>query len=166
VIVVSDTSPLNYLILINAIDVLPKVFGEVCVPPRVIEELRNSKTPQPVTAWAQSPPAWLKIVAPKSLLAFAVRLDPGETAAITLAKELKATVILIDERKGRRVAKQEGLDAVGTITVLELAARKNILELGPALEALQRTTFRISAELIRAALDADAARKRAAKNSP
>lgn len=162
-IVVSDTSPLNYLILIHAIELLPKIFDEIYVPPKVIEELGRSKTIQVVKQWVQSPPAWLKISTPRKPLEFAVRLDPGEAHAISLAKELRATAVLIDEKKGRRVARQEGLDAVGTITVLELAAQKSLIELKPALDALEQTTFRISAALIRAALDADSARRRGRK---
>ena len=49
-IVVSDTSPLNYLVLIGAIDVLPQLFGEVYVPPRVMQELQRSRTPEPCQA--------------------------------------------------------------------------------------------------------------------
>ena len=158
-IVVSDTSPLNYLVLINAMDLLPKLFDEVYVPPKVIEELQRPKTPDIVRQWTQSPPSWLKVIAPRVPLAFAVRLDPGEIHAISLAKELHATAVLIDEKKGRHVARLEGLDAVGTITVLQLAAQKKLLDLKAALGALQRTTFRISLEVIQAALEADAARK-------
>jgi predicted nucleic acid-binding protein len=165
VIVVSDTSPLNYLVLINAIDLLPKLFDDVYVPPKVIEELQRPKTPDAVRKWALSPPAWLKVTAPKAQIKFTVRLDPGEAHAISLAKEQNATAVPNDEKKGRRVAKSQGLDTVGTITVLELAALKKLLDLGPALHALQNTTFRITSELIRTALDADAARKLAEKNS-
>jgi len=60
-IVVSDTSPLNYLVLVGAIDVLPKLFGEVYVPLAVIQELQHPRTPVPVKQWAQSPPDWLRI---------------------------------------------------------------------------------------------------------
>jgi len=118
VIVVSDASPLNYLVLINAVELLPKLFNEVYVPPKVIEELQRPKTPEIVRRWAKSLPDWITVRAPNVQLIFAVRLDPGEVHAISLAKELK-----------------------------------------PALEALQRTTFRISADVIQAALEADAARK-------
>jgi predicted nucleic acid-binding protein len=164
VIVVSDTSPLNYLLLIGTIDILPALFPDVYVPPKVMEELLRPATPQPVKQWAQAPPAWLKVVAPTTFLASASKLDPGEAHAIALAKELHAAAILIDERKGRRIAKQEGLTTFGTITLLELAAQKKLIDLKPTLEALQETTFRISPEHIRTALEADAARKLAEKS--
>lgn len=49
-IVVSDTSPLNYLVLIYEIEVLPKLFEQVYIPPSVIVELTRLKTPDPVRA--------------------------------------------------------------------------------------------------------------------
>lgn len=163
-IVVSDTSPLNYLVLINTIDVLPSLFHEVYVPPKVMEELRQPKTPELVKHWADSPPAWLKILAPTTPFSADARIDPGESQAIALAKQLQATALLIDDKKGRRVARQEGLNAVGTITVIELAALKNLLELEKTLDALRGTNFRISATQIQAALERHAARKLADQN--
>ena len=157
-IVVSDTSPLNYLVLLNAVDILPKLFKEVYAPPEVMAELQRSRTPERVKLWGRSPPGWLHVHAPTTTVAAAARLDRGEAQAIALAKELRAAAVLIDERKGRRVAKQEGLEAVGTITVLELAAQQSLIQLKPALEALQR--IRISSNLIQGALERDAARNR------
>ena len=80
--------------------------------------------------------------------------------AIALAKELQADAILIDERKGWRVASEHGLIAVGTLNVLEFAAERKLLDLKPVLEALRRTTFYITDEYINAALQRDAARQR------
>lgn len=159
-IVVSDTSPLNYLILINAVDVIPSLFREVHVPAKIIEELQRLRAPAPVRAWAAAPPSWLLVTNPTTALETSIRLDPGEAQAIALAKELRADVILIDERKGRHVAKALGLRAAGTLTVLEMAAESRLLELGVAIDALRRTTFHIADEHIQAALERDAARKR------
>ena len=60
-IVVSDTTPLNYLILIEATEVLPALFGRVYAPTAVMEELSHPRGPQPVRAWASSPPEWLAV---------------------------------------------------------------------------------------------------------
>ena len=159
-IVVSDTSPLNYLVLINAIDVLPGLFEEIYIPPSVISELNQSKTPEVVREWAKSPPAWLTIIAPNSRLASTARLGNGEADALSLAKELGIGDILIDERRGRKIAEREGLTPLPTLAVLERAAAENLLELRPALEKLQRTNIRVPQERIHAALERDAARKR------
>jgi predicted nucleic acid-binding protein len=160
VIVVSDTSPLNYLILIDSVEVLPNLFREVHVPAKIVEELQRSRAPSTVRAWAASPPPWLRVTDPTTMLDESIRLDPGEAQAIALANELGADLILIDERKGRRVAKELGLKTVGTLTVLEMAAELRLLELGAAIDALRRTTFHIADEHINAALARDAARKR------
>jgi predicted nucleic acid-binding protein len=159
-IVVSDTSPLNYLVLISAIDVLPRLFEQVYVPPSVIVELARLKTPNVVRDWATSPPTWLKIVAPTSRLPSTAALDEGEADALSLAKELRIDDVLIDERRGSNIARREGLVPLPTLAVLERAAKENLLELRPALDKLQRTNIRVPRELIHAALERDAARKR------
>ena len=158
-IVVSDTSPLNYLVLINQIDVLPQLFGEIHVPTEVMTELRRSRTPAPVKQWADSPPSWLHVSTPSTTIAAAARLDPGEAQAIALASELHADTILIDERKGRRVTESLGFNAVTTLAVLEFAAEKDLLDLKSTLDALRSTTFYITDAYINAALQRDAARK-------
>lgn len=60
-IVVSDTSPLNYLIIIGRASILPALFGEVVVPAAVLDELRHAKTPVAVREFANTPPGWVKI---------------------------------------------------------------------------------------------------------
>jgi predicted nucleic acid-binding protein len=160
-IVVSDTSPLNYLVLIGAIDVLPKLFREVHVPPAVMRELKHARTPDPVKRWSNSPPDWLLMTAPSGSIPLDPKLDPGESEAIALAIELHAAAILVDEKKGRRIAQSQGIATLGTITVLELASELKLLDLPIALEALQRTTFHVTKTLIDDALERDAARKRA-----
>jgi predicted nucleic acid-binding protein len=85
-IAVVDKSPLNYLILIEAVEVLPLIFGQVHVPPEVMQELGASKSAelQVVRQWAAYPPAWLTVQAPGAIDP-SIRLGKGETAAISLA---------------------------------------------------------------------------------
>jgi predicted nucleic acid-binding protein len=157
VIVVTDTSPLNYLVLVESVDVLPRLFSDVYTAPEVLRELRHERAHAAVQAWASSPPGWLRVLAPSTRLADTARLDPGEADAISLAKQLTAAV-LIDERKGRRVAERLGLVTVGTLAVIELAAERKLLELRPVLDALQRTSCRIPEGFVEAALARAAAR--------
>src|ERR1035438_3010613 len=104
-IVIADTTPLNYLILINHADVLPQLFGRVLIPPAVFEELQQPETPQPVQAWIARPPAWLQVRSlryrPDRGLEY---LDPGEREAIALAQEIQADHLLLDEAEARREA--------------------------------------------------------------
>ena len=119
-IVVSDTTPLNYLILTETVHVLPAIFGRVYAPSAVIKELLHPRSPQAVGTWASSPPEWLTVQDPTYTGAW--KLGRRETAAISLALELKADRALIDDRDGSRQATRSGLKVVGTLGILEEAA--------------------------------------------
>src|SRR4051812_12510039 len=100
-IVVSDTTPLNYLVLIAAIDVLPKLFDEVYAPTVVLRELAHPKAPALVRQWVGAIPSWLKVADPSYRLPSTLSLDAGEADAISLAKERGITDVLIDDYLGR-----------------------------------------------------------------
>ena len=87
-IVVSDTTPLNYLILVDSVHVLPGLFVRVYAPSAVITELSHSGAPEAVRVWAASPPEWLTVQDPTRTDA-SLKLGSGETAAIALGQELK-----------------------------------------------------------------------------
>jgi predicted nucleic acid-binding protein len=157
-IVVCDTSPLNYLVLIERVEVLPAMFGRVVAPRAVIAELQHPGTPAPVREWAAGPPAWLEVRTPTSVDP-GLRLGRGEAEAISLARELRADAVLIDERKAFNVARQCGLFVTGTLGVLEIAAEKGLIVLREAIAALRQTSFRVSDEIVEEVLRRD--RKRA-----
>ena len=60
-IVIADTSPLNYLILIGEAEVLRRLYGRVVIPEAVLRELQNPQAPAKVAEWIAQPPAWLEI---------------------------------------------------------------------------------------------------------
>ncbi len=94
-IVTADTGPLNYLVLIGAVEVLHPLYSRVIVPQAVIQELTDTQAPAAVRAWIAALPAWLEVRPdPPSdpTLGF---LDPGERAALTLAQLLNADELLI-----------------------------------------------------------------------
>ena len=97
-IVVADTTPLNYLVLIHQADLLPRLFGRVLIAPAVYEELQDSETPDPVQSWLADALTWLQVqplrLQPDPRLDY---LDAGEREAIALAEERKADQILFDE---------------------------------------------------------------------
>jgi predicted nucleic acid-binding protein len=150
-IVVSDTSPINYLLAIGQIEILPKLFGTIIIPATVMAELKADDAPKVNLRWLVKLPAGFE-VRWASHLDQALDLDAGEREAICLAEELHAAAVLMDERKGRTVARQRGIAVVGTIGILEKAASLRLLDLEAALVALQKTTFYGSEELIQAAL--------------
>jgi predicted nucleic acid-binding protein len=152
-IVVADTSPLNYLILIEAIDVLPKLYGRIVIPRAVHEELARERTPANVRQWIERPPAWLEVRTPLIQAdAELAKLDRGESEAIALAEELAANQIIVqlivDELSGRRVAERRSLPVIGTIGVLREAAEMGLLDLRQAFDRLQQTSFHVSPMLL------------------
>ena len=120
-IVVSDTSPLTALLTVGEENLLPRLFAEVVIPAAVRDELLRNHPHLP---------DWL-CIEPVSNTCEVSRLaavvDAGEAEAIELAKELHADHLLIDERKGRRLAVQEGVPVIGLVGVLLLAKRHQLI---------------------------------------
>lgn len=150
-LIVADTSPLNYLVRIGAIDVLPSLYKSIVIPTVVFNELKSPANDSEVVTWAASAPAWLVIRDP-SVVDQALPIDPGEAAAIALAQELNADRLLIDDRDGRMVAESLGIQVAGTLAVLRDAALEGLVDLTRAFESLQKTTFRASPALYEAIL--------------
>jgi predicted nucleic acid-binding protein len=160
-IVISDTTPLNYLALIGQQELLARLFERVIIPQAVWAELQAAGTPEPVRSWVVSAPEWLEVRQAKLPADAALStLDPGEQEAILLAQELHADLLLIDDRDGRLEAARRNIAVVGTLGILDKAAERDWLDLTEALTRLQQTSFRASAELIHFLLEQDAKRKR------
>jgi predicted nucleic acid-binding protein len=149
---------LHYLVLVQATDVLPALFQRVYIPNLVVDELRHTSAPQSVRDWIVSPPAWLLIKTPARVVPDP-RLDPGEVHAISLAEEIHADHLLIDEWAGRAVATSRGLHVIGTLGVLDQAAERKLIDLKEVFDQLLQTNFRISQKLVDQLLERDAKRK-------
>ena len=147
-IVVADTTPLNYLVLIGQIELLSALYQSVLIPPEVHRELQQLKTPPGVRAWAASLPIWCEVRTSSSTPdATLSELDPGEREAIQLALEVGADMLLMDESEGRREAFRRHLQVAGTVAVLEKAAQRGLIDFRTALERLDQTSFRLSAKI-------------------
>lgn len=146
-LVVSDSSPLIVLINIGHIGLLPKLYDRIVIPPVILQELLKATRPEVVRLFATNPPAWLVIQSPQQV-AFIPSLHAGETAAINLAEELGADLLLIDESCGRKAAEIRGLRYTGTIGILETAAEANLLDLASAFERIKRTDFWVSSAFL------------------
>jgi predicted nucleic acid-binding protein len=148
-IVVADTSPINYLILIEEIDILTKMYGRVVIPRAVRDELLRPSAPERVLAWIGQLPAWLEVHTPVNAPdALLVKLDPGERDAILLAGELRADQLIVDDRQGRREAEKRGIQVMGTLGVLREAATLGLLDLRIAVKRLQATSFYLAPEVL------------------
>ena len=146
-IIVSDTSPINYLVLIREIELLPKLFGKVVIPQAVLDELQQTGTPEVVKDWIDLRPQWLEIQNAKAIDQ-TITLGAGEREAISLAVELNADLVLIDDRKARKAAIERGLNVAGTINILESAAKRGLVNLSQAFQKLEQTNFRIAPDLL------------------
>jgi predicted nucleic acid-binding protein len=125
-VIISNTTPINYLVLIDHIAILQHLYTRVTIPQAVSFPLDTSLT-------------WL---------------DVGEREAIQLAKEIRADALIIDEPDGRQEAKRQGLRVIGTLRVLYDAAEAGLCDLVHAYERLQQTTFRAHPQLLKTFLDA------------
>jgi predicted nucleic acid-binding protein len=153
-IVVADTSPINYLILVGQIDIIAKLYGKIFIPHAVHDELLSLKAPSSVRTWAKNPPQWLDILSPSTGPRLPIpRLDRGETEAIALAEELHAHWLLIDEAAGRDEAAKRGLQTIGTLGILREGHIAGLLDLRTVIDRLTASGFRVSPSLIRLLLD-------------
>jgi predicted nucleic acid-binding protein len=164
VIIISDTAPLNYLVLIEHQDVLLDLFGRVIIPQGVFEELQRDRTPQFVREWITNRPEWLEVRTVQSSSSPDLdNLDAGEREAILLAEEIKADAVLMDDKDGRRKAASRQIIIIGTLGVLDRAAERGLIDLAEAINRLQQTTFRAPKEMIEAMLEQDLERRRSAE---
>ncbi len=147
-LVIADTGPVNYLLLIGHIDILPALFEKVILPSAVQDELTDPRTPLSVRNWITNPPSWVDVrhtpnPLPSSLLD---DLGAGEAAALTLAAELHADLVLIDDRQAVAVAHEMGITVTGTMGLLARASKRGMIDLADAFARLKLTNFRYRQE--------------------
>ncbi|MGB3295190.1 MAG: DUF3368 domain-containing protein [Phormidesmis sp.] len=154
--VVSNTSPISYLVIINQINLLNQLFGEISVPGMVQAELASPKAPFAVRQWIANPPEWLIV----QLTALAhstdldlLKIDAGERAAILLAESLNADLILLDDLDARRLAANHGLALTGVLGILDRAADRNVIDFAKTIGQLQQTNFRTSKAIVQTLLE-------------
>lgn len=147
-----------YLSRIGRLDVVRAVHAEVIVPETVWNELVVARPAAPGVAELLAS-SWIRVngdVERAGIDADLVAvLDRGEAAAIALAELLRADTLLIDERKGRHIARQRGLHIQGTLGMLVQARRAGVFDsLRQILDELETEGFRVSALLVTEALRA------------
>ena len=159
--VITNNTPLRYLVFLEYEPVLPALFTHLLVPQAVVTELQQARTPARVRTWITAPPAWLDVRQPVNQPDAALqRLGAGERDTLLLAQELQADLVLLDDREAHAEAARRGMVTFGTLRILELAAQRHLLDLPTALHALAATTFYMDELLLRDLLARDAARKR------
>jgi len=137
-IVVSDTSPLRALAHLDLVHLLPRLFGAVFIPEAVSNELAQRRELLPtiqVTSWPfiQVRP----VIDLSRARPFIQDLHAGEAQAIALALEIGSTYLLIDEFKGRNMARAAGLRPMGVLGLLIEAKKSGLIPLvGPLMDRL------------------------------
>lgn len=153
-IVVSDATPIISLLKCGRLELLNQLFGEIQIPDAVYNELTsNDKFIQETQLILNA--EYVKRVTVEDrksvlLLRRATGLDEGESEAIILSDEMKAGLLLMDEAKGRLVAKQMGLNIMGTVGILMTAFEEGLLsadEIGQCIEFLRNRGRHISDKL-------------------
>jgi|SRR5690606_23442610 len=139
-IVIADTSCLIILQKINRLMILKDIFQTISITREVAEE------------YGETLPDWIKIEKPendRTKKILEMELDKGEASAIALGLEYNDVLLLIDEKKGRRVARNLGLTIMGTLGILVKAKEQGIItSLKAEIRKLQDSKFRIADELI------------------
>lgn len=154
-IVVSDSSPIISLSAIGQLDLLKALFGHIVIPVEVFREVGHEGSARPGARELAQP--WIEVANVRDVgqvRTLGSRLDSGEAATLTLALELQATTVLLDEKRGRLEATRMGLKPVGVLGILQLAKKEGLV---PALRPLltdlhDRAGFRIHPNLLQRVL--------------
>jgi len=158
VIVIADANPIIFLSTLGKLDLLRKLYDRVLIPRAVYGEVVVQGEGQPGSRELKQAD-WIEVVeVPEDHVlrgALLEDLDAGESEAIVLAVEMHAGLIIMDERRGRRVAQNMGLVVRGTLGVLVEARRKRLVPaITPLLDQLLSEGFRASKTVIAALLAA------------
>lgn len=151
--IVADSSPLIALASINQISLLDKFYGSIVIPKKVFDEITIKDKPyaNDLRVWSKDKIIEVKNITAVSFLSEIV--DQGEAEAIVLAEEIKVDVLLIDDNKGRKIAKLRGISTIGTLGILlkEKLSNKEFA-LKTVIDNLIENGFRISEELYKLVL--------------
>jgi predicted nucleic acid-binding protein len=140
-IIISDTSCLIALDRIDHLHILQNTFETIYSTPKVLQE------------FCRALPNWIIIKEVENkvqLTRLELILDAGEASAISLALETENAVLIIDEKKGRRIATELNLNIIGTLKVLLLAKQSGIIEsVKDVIQLLTKQSFRFNSAIVK-----------------
>ncbi|MEE8431788.1 MAG: DUF3368 domain-containing protein [Candidatus Desulfatibia sp.] len=153
-LVVADAGPLIGMARTGHLSILKSLYNSISIPSRVFEELKVSSHKPGTMALSEAINAgWIKIVELKQSSESSILrllIDAGEAESIQLALEKNARLLIIDDRKGRKIAKSRGIKVIGTGGILIMAKRAGILDrVSPVLNALSDAGYRLSPDLFK-----------------
>lgn len=156
--IVSNMSPILNLAIIGQLALLRQQCGQIIIPNAVFDEFRlEQNLPGTAEISAAIKEGWISVRAPSrrdQVLLLARELDKGESEAIALALELKAELIVVDERDARRVFNSLRLNVIGVVGILAKAYKEgHLLSLeNTILELKEKPGFYIDNKLTQAIL--------------
>jgi len=150
-IVVADSGPLHYLILLEHADLLRRFYGQVLVSDLDAGEFTTGGAPDIARNWMANPPTWVDVrpVAADAVSRVTDDLDLGERAATAFAETVAADLLSIDEAAGRAEAKRRRLRVTGTLGVLRAGAEQGVVNVPDLIERLKSTTFYLDETLVK-----------------
>ena len=138
--IISDASPIIALYNIGHLSLLKLLYHNVTITDIVQAEVEIEL------------PSWIVIDSSYELHTYqslAVQLDRGEASSIALALKHEASTLIIDERKGRKIANSLGIEVIGLLGIIVKAKKEGKIEKGmPIVQALQNNGFRVSDKLV------------------
>ncbi|MBD2359764.1 DUF3368 domain-containing protein [Anabaena minutissima FACHB-250] len=153
-IIVSDTSPITNLAAIGKLDLLRQLYGSVIIPEAVYNEMAGVNKIVPGAVEVQTL-SWIQTqTVINSLQVTEIQennesIHLGEAEAIILSLEMKADLLLMDERRGRIVATSYGINVTGLLGVLLQAKKQGLIpDMKPLIDQLiTQADFRVSPQL-------------------
>ncbi|MEQ8684128.1 MAG: DUF3368 domain-containing protein [Imperialibacter sp.] len=139
-VIISDTSCLIAYQRIDRLDILQKLFHELIITEQVLSE------------FGKAVPKWIKVKSAPTLFSHSIleTLDLGEASSISLALKTPDSILILDERKGRKVAADLGLEIIGSLRILVLAKHKKIIpSVREVVGQLSEQKFRFSTHIVR-----------------
>jgi predicted nucleic acid-binding protein len=145
-LIISDNSAVSALAETGLLPILPALFGGIVLTESVCRECSHARSPVALKEWITHPPKWLTLLPdPVSLLPETANLGAGEASSISLAWEHRGNSLLIlDEKRGRRVAGALGLPTTGVVAILGEASRRGLIDFDQALSSLAAVHFHVS----------------------
>jgi len=151
-VVVADAGPLIGMARIGHLSLLQSLYNVIAISPQVFEELKISSDKPGAKAVSEAINAgWIRVVPLRKPCDSAILgslIDAGEAESIQLALEQKARLLIIDDKKGRRVARSRGAQVIGTGRILISAKKAGFLrKVSPILDELASVGYRLSPAL-------------------
>lgn len=147
-VVVSDTTAITNLLKVKLLLIIKGLYGQILIPEAVYSELAALSSQKKIIDTND----WIKVVEIKNQVLYhelRQTLDQGESEAIVLALEVNSDFLIIDEAKGRKIARSYGIKIIGLLGILVLAKEEGLInKIKPYLEDLRNNMgFRVGDKL-------------------